>query len=151
MDVIGPVFHPEVKQIRNKDVSQEKDYCREVKRLKEDNSYSNMLPDSLYIHLYNGWKISSWNKRLHGRVPVLLYNHPQTNTLLLEWYNQAVYGSTGMEARAPTTRSSQYFYRFLSPVLILTKRDLSYCIFAAYIYELSSAYKFLKLLFVKGL
>lgn len=87
MDIIEPVFHPEVKQIRNKDVSQEKDYCREVKRLKEDNSYSNMLPDSLYIHLYNGWKSSSWNKRLHGRVPVLLYNHPQTNTLLLEWYN----------------------------------------------------------------
>lgn len=54
MDIIEPVFHPEVKQIRNKDVSQEKDYCREVKRLKEDNSYSNMLPDSLYIHLYNG-------------------------------------------------------------------------------------------------
>lgn len=33
MDIIEPVFHPEVKQIRNKDVSQEKDYCAmELKR-----------------------------------------------------------------------------------------------------------------------
>lgn len=55
------------------------------------------------------------------------------------WKNQIVYSWS----------LSQDFYIFLCPVLIPKKRDLLYCIFAAYIYELSNASNSLKLLFVK--